>query len=127
MAEGHFGCLVGTVLLLYAGCAPAETVQLDSPALLGNLELSADQLKKIQEAVTQAMNGKLDAEIECGEATQDCLVRAVRQWSHEGSTLREILVTVHGQGHASFTVEKPQGKSWPVIAAQSVADKSARK
>lgn len=105
-----------TVFVFYAQQSFAQAINLNSPTILGELKLPAAELKSIKEAVEKAMNSTVDAEFQCGEVKLDCVARAAREWSYQGNTFREIVVNIHTVGHASFTVEKPQGKGWPAIA-----------
>ncbi|KPJ90180.1 MAG: hypothetical protein AMJ53_14620 [Gammaproteobacteria bacterium SG8_11] len=81
--------LLFTVFLFYSLAAFAETVVLNSPTGLGDLNLSSTQLKSIKVAVEKAMSGGIDQEVQCGEVRLDCVVRAARQWNYEGSDFRE--------------------------------------
>lgn len=108
--------LLFSVFFLYAQQSFAQSINLSSPAILGNLKLPATELKSIQDAVVKAMSGNVDTEYQCGEIKLDCVTRAAREWTYEGNTFREIVVNIHTIGHASFTVEKPKGKGWPTIA-----------
>ncbi len=126
--EKHYvRILLFTVFLFFTHSIFAETINLNSPTILGELNLSSAQLNKIKDAVSQAMGGNIDEEFQCGEVKLDCVVRAARQWSYEGSTFREIVVNIHTVGHASFTVEKAKGKAWPTIAVNSPDSKHAKK
>jgi hypothetical protein len=119
--------LLCTIFLFYAQTTHANTIVLNSPAVLGGLDLSGDQLKKIKTAVEKAMTTSIDNEIQCGEVRLDCVVRAARQWTYEGSTFREIVINIHTVGHASITVEKPTGQSWSTIAVNGADKKHAKK
>ncbi|MCG6968351.1 MAG: hypothetical protein LJE85_01160 [Gammaproteobacteria bacterium] len=105
----------------------ANTIVLNSPTVLGDLNLSSAQLNKIKAAVEEAINSNIDNEFQCGEIRLDCVVRAARQWSYEGSTFREIVVNIHTVGHASFTVEKASGKPWSTIAVNGAGNKQVKK
>jgi hypothetical protein len=119
--------LVFTVFLFHTQALLADTVVLNSSTVLGDLDLSSAQLKKIKAAVEKAINSTIDNEIQCGEVRLDCVVRAARQWSYEGSTFREIVVNIHTVGHASFTVEKPSGQPWTTIAVNAAGNKQVKK
>jgi hypothetical protein len=119
--------LLFTVSLLYGQAVLANTIVLNSPTVLGGLDLSGDQLKKIKAAVEKAMTTSIDNEIQCGEVRLDCVVRAARQWTYEGTTYREIVVNIHTVGHASITVEKPSGQPWSAIAINGAEKKHAKK
>jgi hypothetical protein len=104
------------IFVLYAQQSFAQAVNLNAPNILGELKLPSAQLKSIKKAVEKAMNSTVDAEFQCGKVRLDCVARAAREWNYQGNTFREIVVNIHTVGHASFTVEKPKGKSWPSIA-----------
>ena len=126
--EKHYvSILLFTVLIFVFQPASAETINLNSPTVLGDLSLPSTQLKQIKDAVGEAMKGDIDNEIQCGDVRGDCVVRAARQWTYGSSTFREIVVNIHTVGHASFTVENSAGKGWPTIAANTTADKQAKK
>lgn len=110
--------LLIAVFLLSAQQSFAQSIKLNSPTILGSLNLSSTQLKSIKKAAEKAMGSSIDAEQQCGEVKGDCVVRAAREWKYQGSTFREIVVNIHTVGHASFTVEKAKGKKWPTIAAK---------
>lgn len=93
----------------------ADTVKLNSPAILGGLNLTSTQLKAVKDAVVNAMSSSIDDEQQCGVVKGDCVVRAAREWKYESSTFREIVINIHTVGHASVTVEKAKGK-WPEVA-----------
>ncbi|MGD8594857.1 MAG: hypothetical protein PVF82_18665 [Gammaproteobacteria bacterium] len=119
--------LLFTVFMFFAHTGLAETINLSSPTILGELNLPSAQLNKIKDAVIKAMGSNIDTEIQCGEVKLDCVVRAARQWNYEGSTFREIVVNIHTVGHASFTVENAKGQGWPTIAVNSAGHKQAKK
>jgi len=126
--EKHYvSILLFTVFLFVAHTVSAETINLNSPTILGDLNLSSTQLKRIKDAVVKAMNSNIDNEVQCGEVKLDCVVRAARQWNYEGSTFREIVVNIHTVGHASFTVEKAKGQGWPMIAVNTSKGTQAKK
>lgn len=119
--------LLFTVFLFFTHTTLANTIVLNSPTVLGGLDLSGDQLNKIKAAVEKAMTTSIDNEIQCGEVRLDCVVRAARQWTYEGTTYREIVVNIHTVGHASITVEKPSGQAWSTIAINGAEKKHAKK
>lgn len=126
--EKHYvSILLFSVFLFFTQTASAETINLNSPTILGGLNLPGAQLNHIKDAVTKAMNSNIDNEIQCGEVKLDCVVRAARQWNYEGSTFREIVVNIHTVGHASFTVEKAKGQGWPTITVNAPKGKQAKK
>lgn len=108
---------VATSALAFAGQTfAANAVNLNGPEWLGQLKLDKGQLGKIKTAVETALNSPIDAEQQCGEATQDCVVRAAREWTLDGVKYREIVIDIHRIGHASRTVSQESGK-WPAVAA----------
>ena len=123
----NFRILVFTIFMFLPHIVYAAPINLNSPTIMGGLKLSNGQLIKIKDAVVKAMSGNIDAEIQCGEATLDCVVRAARQWSYEGSTFREIVVDIHTVGHASFTVEKATGQGWPSITVDGEGKQPEKK
>jgi hypothetical protein len=126
--EKHYvRILLFTAIMFFAHTALAGTINLNSPTVLGDLNLSSAQLNKIKDAVSKAMGSNIDTEIQCGEVRLDCVVRAARQWNYQGSTFREIVVNIHTVGHASFTVEKAKGQGWTKIAVNSTGNKQAKK
>ena len=114
---GHFIILLTSCLLLSTTQSFADTINLNSPGVLGNLSLTGGQLKAIQDAVVSAMESNIDDEKQCGAVKGDCVVRAAREWKYEGSTFREIVIEIHTIGHASITVENAKGK-WTTIATK---------
>lgn len=106
--------LASILFLLTLSQTMAAAINLSAPSVLGDLKLSAAQLKAVKKAVKEAFNNPIDAESQCGEINGDCVVRAARQWSYEGVTYREIVINIHTVGHASITAEKVGGK-WPEV------------
>ena len=76
----NFGILLFTVFLLCTQNGYAQTVNLNSPTILGELKLPGAQLESIKEAVEKALSGNIDTEYQCGEVKLDCVVRAARQF-----------------------------------------------
>lgn len=108
--------MIGFSLVLLAGANAvfAAGVNLNSPQWLGNLKLSADQLKTIKGAVEKALKAPIDAEQQCGAERGDCVVRAARQWKVGSDTYREIVIAIHAVGHTSHAIGQAKGK-WPSI------------
>lgn len=95
----------------------AATVNLNSPEWLGNLQLDKKQLDSIKSAFEKALTSAVDAEQQCGEAVQDCVVRAAREWLVDGDTYREMVIDIHTVGHASRAVGQTKGQ-WPDVAVK---------
>ena len=95
--------------------ANAKSINLNSGEWLGTLKLDKKQLKSIKKAVEKSFVAPIDAIQECGKVRSDCVVRAAREWSFDGTTYREIVVHIHTIGHTSKTVAKEKGK-WPSVA-----------
>lgn len=93
---------------------PGNAIVLTSSQWLGPLNLDATRLEAIQKAVVKALDAPVDAEQQCGDETGLCTARAARDWAHEGTRYREIVVNVHMVGHASQTVKQAGGK-WPEV------------
>jgi len=114
--------LTAVFLIIFAsvfltGQATAATgVNLNGPNWLGHLKLEKAKLKAIQKAFKKALDAPVDAEQQCGEARQDCSVRAAREWKVDGQKYREMVIYLHTIGHASRAVGQSNGK-WPAIAA----------
>ena len=78
----NFGILLFTVFLLCTQNGYAQTVNLNSPTILGELKLPGAQLESIKEAVEKALSGNIDTEYQCGEVKLDCVVRAYGEFSY---------------------------------------------
>lgn len=107
--------LLVTFSLAISVNASAKAINLNSNAWLGTLKLDKKQLKSIKTAVEKSFTAPIDAVQQCGKVRSDCVVRAVREWSFQGTTYREIVVHLHTIGHTSRTVAKEKGK-WPSVA-----------
>jgi hypothetical protein len=116
MRKFVFGAVAVSALAFASQSFAANAVNLNSPEWLGQLKLDKNQLGKIKTAVEGALNAPVDAEQQCGEATQDCVVRTAREWTLDGVKYREIVIDVHRIGHASRAVSQEGGK-WPAVAA----------
>lgn len=94
--------------------ASAEGINLKGPEWLGNLNLSDAELNAVKIAVQKSLEAPIDAEQQCGENRMDCVVRSAREWTADGERYREIVIDLHGRGHASHTVPQTGGQ-WPEI------------
>lgn len=94
--------------------AKAEGINLTEREWLGTLNLSDAELNAVKIAVQKSLEAPIDAEQQCGENRMDCVVRSAREWTVDGERYREIVIDLHGRGHASRTVAQTGGQ-WPEI------------
>ena len=107
-----FFCMVLTTVT-----ANSEGINLKGPEWLGNLNLSDAELNAVKIAVEKSLEAPIDAEQQCGENRMDCVVRSAREWTVDGERYREVVIDLHGRGHASHTVAQSGGQ-WPEIVSK---------
>ena len=104
-------------IALTAVAANAQTINLTGQEWLGNLKLSDAELDAIKIAIQKSLEAPIDAEQQCGENRMDCVVRSAREWTVDGERYREVVIDIHGRGHASQTVAQTGGQ-WPEIVTK---------
>ena len=104
-------------MALSAVAANAETVNLKGLEWLGNLKLTDAELDAVKIAIQKSLEAPIDAEQHCGEHRMDCVVRSAREWTVDGERYREVVIDIHGRGHASQTVAQTGGQ-WPEITSK---------
>ena len=108
-------CWALTVSFVTPAIAAGSTINLKAPNILGTLDLDANELKSIKEAIEKTLkNDSIDAVVECGEVRMDCEVRTARKWDYNGDHFHEVVVNVHTIGNSSITLRQHDGK-WPDI------------
>ena len=105
-------CALGVIFVTPAF---AESINLNAPNVLGDLNLDSKQLQNIKKAIEETLkNDTVDAVFQCGKDCMDCEVRIARQWDYDGDQYREVVVNVHTVGNSSITMANHKGK-WPDI------------
>lgn len=111
-------CLLLTSFATVPVLAAGDTISLNSPSVLGGLNLDAKQLQAIKTAIEKSLkNNTIDAVEQCGKNRMDCEVRTARTWSYKGDQYREVVVNIHATGNASLTLRNSNGQ-WTKISAK---------